>query len=75
MSASTSSELHPAASELPAGPPHDSLIRRRQGTGAALPARTEIEDATFWARLEDSEEGRVALEADHLFDTSYAWAA
>jgi hypothetical protein len=29
----------------------------------------------FWAQLEEREFGRLALEADHLFDTSYPWAA
>jgi hypothetical protein len=33
------------------------------------------EEAAFWAYLEGREEGRLAQEADHLFDTSYAWAA
>jgi hypothetical protein len=32
-------------------------------------------ERAFWAHLEDREEGRLAQEADHLFDTSYAWAA
>lgn len=32
-------------------------------------------EASFWAQLEEREEGRLALEADHLFDTSYPWAA
>jgi hypothetical protein len=31
-------------------------------------------EAAFWAQLEDREEGRVAIEADHFFDTGYAWA-
>lgn len=73
MSIPTSSELHPPVSEAPTGPPHRNVSRRRLGTGAALPARSDAEEATFWARLEEREEGRVALEADHLFDTSYAW--
>lgn len=42
--------------------------------GHRTPARDAAE-AAFWAYLEDLEEGRIALEADHLFDTSYAWAA
>lgn len=33
------------------------------------------DEAGFWAQLEEREEGRLALEADHLFDTSYLWAA
>ena len=38
------------------------------------PSDREAEEAAFWARLEDREEGRLAIEADHLFDTGYAWA-
>jgi len=33
------------------------------------------DDLAFWAQLEAREEGRLALEADHLFDTSYCWTA
>jgi hypothetical protein len=33
------------------------------------------DEAGFWAQLEEREFGRLALEADHLFDTSYPWAA
>ena len=33
------------------------------------------EEEVFWRQLEEREEGRVAQEADHLFDTSFAWAA
>lgn len=29
----------------------------------------------FWRQLEARDEGRLAQEADHLFDTSYTWAA
>jgi hypothetical protein len=32
-------------------------------------------EETFWRQLEEREEGRLAQEADHLFDTSFAWAA
>lgn len=35
---------------------------------------TNSEEAGLWACLEEREEGRLAQEADHLFDTSYAWA-
>ena len=74
MSASMSGELHTASSELSAGPSHRTASVRRQGTGAALSTCGDAEEAAFWAHLEDREEGRVALEADHLFDTSYPWA-
>jgi hypothetical protein len=33
------------------------------------------DEAGFWAQLEEREYGRLAQEADHLFDTSYLWAA
>jgi len=33
------------------------------------------DEAGFWAQLEEREFGRLALEADYLFDTSYLWAA
>lgn len=33
------------------------------------------DEAGFWAQLEECEFGRLALEADHLFDTSYPWSA
>jgi len=32
-------------------------------------------EASLWARLEQHDEGRLAQEADHLFDTSYPWPA
>lgn len=74
MSASPSSELHPPVPEAPAAPQLRTVIRRRLRTVAALPAPSDVEEAAFWAHLEDREEGRVALEVDHLFDTSYAWS-
>lgn len=33
-----------------------------------------IDDPAFWDHLEAREEGRLAQEADHLFDTSAPWA-
>jgi hypothetical protein len=29
----------------------------------------------LWQSLDEQDDGRIAQEADHLFDTSYAWAA
>lgn len=52
-----------------------------QARGARRAAQTreaqqpEPGEEAFWARLEEREEGRAAQEADHLFDTSYSWAA
>lgn len=37
-------------------------------------ASRRTEDA-FWRQLEEREEGRLTQEADHFFDTSFAWAA
>jgi hypothetical protein len=36
---------------------------------------TRREEDVFWRQLEEREDGRIAQEADHLFDTSFAWAA
>lgn len=47
---------------------------QRRMTTSQLSDR-EAEEAAFWSRLEDREEGRLAIEADHLFDSSYSWAA
>ncbi len=40
-------------------------------TAQVVARRTE---AGFWRQIEEREFGRLALEADHLFDTSYSWA-
>lgn len=55
------------------GSPRRSDPRRQAVPKAKGQTSTAVED-TFWARLEDREEGRLVIEADHLFDTSYAWA-
>lgn len=55
-----------------AQPGRPRAAQRRMTTGQ--PSDREAEEVTFWTRLEDREEGRLAVEADHLFDTSYAWA-
>lgn len=73
MSASTSSELHPPVAETPADLQHSNERGGRLRRGAAILARSDADEAAFWAHLEEREEGRVALEADHLFDTSYGW--
>jgi hypothetical protein len=31
-------------------------------------------EAAFWARCAEYDDGRLAQEADHVFDTSYPWA-
>lgn len=45
------------------------LVRRVRQALAPIDAET-----TFWAWLEEREDGRIAQEVDHLFDTSYPWA-
>ena len=54
--------------------------RRRQSSlesQAERPAVQELphDESGFWAQLEEREYGRLALEADHLFDTSNPWSA
>lgn len=65
-------------------PPPNTLHRipkRRAGTPeclstTALVSRNgDTEEAAFWSRYEEREEGRFAQEADYLFDTSSMWAA
>lgn len=50
----------------------------RLGTNDTAGASAETAGANtetvFWARIEEREEGRLSIEADHLFDTSYTWA-
>lgn len=74
MSVSTSSKRQPPGTEGVAGALPCTVIRRPLQVVAALPASGDAEEAAFWARLEEREEGRAALETDHLFDTSYSWA-
>lgn len=33
-----------------------------------------LDEVSFWTHQEEREFGRLALESDHLFDTSYPWA-
>jgi len=40
-----------------------------------MPGRHTAEERVYWVQIEEREFGRLAQEADHLFDTSYAWAA
>ena len=57
--------------------PRARRIQTSQESQAARPVVQGLphDDWGFWAQLEEREEGRLALEADHLFDTSYLWAA
>jgi hypothetical protein len=53
--------------------------RRRARARNHLFSKTHVaarhEEVAFWTQLEEREEGRLAQEADHLFDTSFAWTA
>lgn len=75
MSASPCSEPHLPASES------QLTSRRRSMPTQCLPTTphnttlSDAEEASFWARFEEREDGRLAQEADHLFDTSFPWAA
>ena len=75
MAAGPSSDPQP-----PEDGPHPAYRNRPPAAQSTrTPRRTTTrsanEDAGFWACLEERELGRLALEADHLFDTSYPWAA
>jgi hypothetical protein len=47
---------------------------RRHHLSTMQPAAIRVEDV-YWRQFEEREDGRLAQEADHLFDTSFAWAA
>ncbi|GAB4448915.1 MAG: hypothetical protein OHK0015_53840 [Chloroflexi bacterium OHK40] len=73
MAASTGSDA-----PQPEGQSHPA--RRGRAAQHRRPHRPESQEGPgnetgFWAQLEEREEGRLALEADHLFDTSYPWTA
>ena len=57
--------------------PRARRSRTSQESQAARPVVQGLspDDPGFWAQLEEREEGRLAQEADHLFDTSASWAA
>lgn len=48
-------------------------LRRLRSMFRFIPAPRDGE-RVFWQQLEDREFGQLAMEADHLFDTSYPWA-
>lgn len=53
--------------------PRRRRVQQRPLTAAQV-AASHGEDV-FWRQLEEREEGRIAQEADHLFDTSFVWGA
>ena len=75
MSISTPSDTHLASSEAPPAPRHRARTTRRPSAAPQIATPSDAEEATFWAHFEEHEDGRLTQEADHLFDTSYPWAA
>lgn len=75
MSTSTHSDPHLADSEAPLAPPHQTRTTRRPSVAPQIARLNDAEEDSFWARLDEREHGRLTQEADHLFDTSYPWAA
>lgn len=73
MSASTSSDHNGSLQQRSMRRRHPAS-KRRMHVSTAIPDHGDQAERAFWARLEEREDGRFALEADHLFDTSYPWA-
>ncbi len=59
-------------SSHPPTPARTRRYRRRRHCAQAIPTRARVApaEAARWQRLEEREFGRLAQEADHLFDTS-----
>ncbi|NTU83236.1 MAG: hypothetical protein HGA45_28335 [Chloroflexales bacterium] len=75
MSTSTHRDPNLTGSEAPPPLRHRARTTRRPSVAPQIATPSDTEEASFWARLEEREHGRLTQEADHLFDTSYAWAA
>jgi hypothetical protein len=60
--------LQPLSDVCDDGRRREQRHARKQPSHATIPF---ADDDTFWIALEEREEGRAALEADHLFDTSF----
>ena len=48
---------------------------RRARFTRRIPVRCSAAERTYWEVAEEREFGRLVQETDHLFDTSYPWAA
>ena len=48
---------------------------RRTRATRRIPVRCSAAERRYWAAAEEREFGHLAQETDHLFDTSYLWAA
>ena len=71
--------MSPPSSRTPhqptsAPPPARRRPTRRPRPRTHLPGRDSAEERGYWAQIEEREFGRLAQEADHLFDTSQPWA-
>jgi hypothetical protein len=49
------------------------LPRRTRQRTLRVSRHNSTAEAAFWARCAEYDDGRLAQEADHLFDTSYPW--
>jgi hypothetical protein len=65
-----------AAGRRNAPAPHrrSRLLRRPRQRTLRVSRHNPAAEADFWARCAEYDDGRLAQEADHLFDTSYPWA-
>ena len=71
--------MSPPSSRAPhqptsAPPPARRRPTRRPQPRTHLPGRDSAEERVYWAQIEEREFGRLAQEADHLFDSSAPWA-
>ena len=71
--------MSPPSSRAPHQPTSAPPPARRRPTRPPrprtyLPGRDSAEERGYWAQIEEREFGRLAQEADHLFDTSQPWA-
>ena len=63
-----------AGAPCPTAPSFDRMPRRARFT-RRIPVRCSAAERTYWEVAEEREFGRLVQETDHLFDTSYPWAA
>ena len=65
---------HQAGAPCPPPPPPATTPRRSRAT-RRIPVRCSVAERIYWAAAEERAFGRLAQETDHVFDTSYPWAA
>jgi hypothetical protein len=73
--------VKPDTTRRAAGRRNGTALQRRTRLPRRAPRRKlrmlrhdRTAEAAFWARCAEYDDGRLAQEADHLFDTSYPWA-